>query len=46
VRLVPHKTNLMMVEGVGHDLGYGRRAKGKAVDLPQRIVSALLQLVS
>lgn len=45
VRLVPSKADLMIVEGVGHDLGYGRRARTKAKDLPHRIVSAFLKLL-
>jgi predicted alpha/beta-hydrolase family hydrolase len=45
VRLLPGKTDLMIVEGAGHDLGYGRRAKSKATDLPRRVVGAFLELL-
>lgn len=46
VRLVPAKTKLMIVEGAGHDLGYGRRARSKAAELPQHVAKALFELVS
>lgn len=36
LKLIPAKTQMMTVEGVGHDLGFSR--KMKFPDLPQRIV--------
>jgi hypothetical protein len=38
LRLVPAKTELMKVEGVGHDLGF--KGKSQRSELPAQIVSA------
>lgn len=43
--LIPSKPRLMIVEGAGHDLGYGRRARSKSADLPGRIREAFLAMV-
>lgn len=45
VRLVPTKPRLLIVEGAGHDLGFGRAAKKKAADLPQQIVRDFREVV-
>ncbi|HSE50161.1 MAG TPA: alpha/beta family hydrolase [Terriglobales bacterium] len=45
VKLVPGTPRLMIVEGAGHDLGYGKRAKSKSAELPQRIREAFLKMV-
>jgi predicted alpha/beta-hydrolase family hydrolase len=36
LRLIPEKTELMVAEGVGHDLGFSRKAK--AVQLPSNVL--------
>ena len=38
-KLIPAKTSLMVVEGVGHDLGF--KGKLRRDDLPQKIVTAM-----
>ena len=43
LRLVPAKPEVMIVDGAGHDLGYGKRAKSKAAELPQRICEEFLK---
>ena len=45
VKLVPTHPRLLIVEGAGHDLGFGRRARGKNNDLPQRIVTAFRDIL-
>lgn len=45
VRLVPTKPRLLVVEGAGHDLGFGRAVKKKSADLPQQIVCAFREVV-
>jgi predicted alpha/beta-hydrolase family hydrolase len=45
VQLVP-KHRLLIIDAVGHDLGYGRAAKKKSAELPQQILSAFRELVS
>jgi predicted alpha/beta-hydrolase family hydrolase len=45
VTLVPGTPRLMIVEGAGHDLGYGKRAKSKSAELPQRIREAFLKML-
>lgn len=39
LQLIPAATSLLVVEGVGHDLGYSRKAAAK-VDLPQTVLGA------
>lgn len=41
-RLIPAKTDLLVVEGVGHDLGF--RGKTKSEDLPHRVLEAFRAL--
>jgi len=36
--LIPAKTNLVRVEGAGHDLGF--KGKSKNLGLPQRVIAA------
>jgi uncharacterized protein len=40
LRLIPGRTSFLLVEGAGHDLGFGRRARAGMQDLPSRIVHA------
>lgn len=42
LRLIPAKTELMTVEGAGHDLGF--KGKAKAPELPARIVARFGQI--
>jgi hypothetical protein len=37
LRLVPAKTELMKVEGAGHDLGF--KGKARAIELPASILA-------
>jgi predicted alpha/beta-hydrolase family hydrolase len=46
VRLLPGKARLLVIEGVGHDLGFGRAAKKKRAELPKQIVGAFRGAVS
>ncbi len=43
LRLIPAKTELMEVEGAGHDLGF--KVKSKNNDLPERVVERFESLV-
>jgi predicted alpha/beta-hydrolase family hydrolase len=38
LRLIPAKTELMVVEGAGHDLGF--KGKARAQELPDRVITA------
>ncbi len=42
-KLIPASTSVVVVEGAGHDLGYGRKQAGQG--LPQRIGDAFTSLV-
>ena len=43
--LIPAAISLAVVEGAGHDLGYGRKASSRAqVDLPQTVLAAFRNL--
>ncbi len=44
LQLIPAETSLIVVDGVGHDLGYGRKASAKA-DLPQTVLGAFRNLL-
>jgi predicted alpha/beta-hydrolase family hydrolase len=46
VRMLPGKTRLLVIEGVGHDLGFGRAAKKKSAELPEQIVGAFREVVT
>ena len=45
VKLLPTKARLLIIDGVGHDLGFGRASKKKNADLPERIVTALRDIL-
>jgi len=45
-KLISAKTELLIVEGVGHDLGFGRKVASLAKDLPARVVEAFMQLAA
>jgi hypothetical protein len=40
LRLIPGKTELMVIDRAGHDLGFSKAARGAASDLPFRIATA------
>lgn len=40
LRLMPGKVSLLLIEGAGHDLGFGRKAKAGLQEVPQRIARA------
>jgi hypothetical protein len=40
LRLIPAPVSLLLIEGAGHDLGFGRRVRAGMKDVPQRIVRA------
>jgi len=43
---IPGRARLIIIEGVGHDLGFGRAAKkNKDAELPQQILTAFRELV-
>lgn len=45
LKLIPAATALVVVEGAGHDLGYGRKASSRAqADLPQTVLAAFRNL--
>src|SRR5262249_41951875 len=41
LRLIPGDPAFVVIEGAGHDLGYGRRLRGTMHEVPQRIVATL-----
>ncbi|HEX6502368.1 MAG TPA: alpha/beta fold hydrolase [Terriglobales bacterium] len=43
--LLPAKTQLLIVEGVGHDLGFSRKIAANAKELPGRVLNSFLELV-
>ncbi len=45
LRVIPAQVSLLLVEGCGHDLGFGRLARAGVQDLPQRIVRAFQELL-
>jgi predicted alpha/beta-hydrolase family hydrolase len=44
-RLIPARTELLRVDGVGHDLGFGRKIAASVKDLPGRMVTEFTKLV-
>src|ERR1700687_868990 len=44
LKMIPAKTQLMAIEGAGHDLGF--KGKARRQELPQEIVSAFTTLIS
>lgn len=43
--LLPAKTQLLIVEGVGHDLGFSRKIAPNAKELRVRVLNSFLELV-
>jgi uncharacterized protein len=43
LRLIPAPVAFLLIEGSGHDLGFGRRVRPGMADVPQRIVRAFLE---
>jgi len=46
LKLIPATVNFLLIEGAGHDLGFGRRVRSGMQDVPHRIVRSLLEMVS
>lgn len=44
VRLIPAPTSFLVIEGAGHDLGFGRRPRAAMQNVPARIVRAFQDL--
>lgn len=44
IKLIPGPTSLVVVDGVGHDLGYGRKKSSAASALPQTVLDAFRKL--
>ncbi len=44
IKLIPGPTALVVVDGVGHDLGYGRKKSAAASALPQTVLAAFRKL--
>jgi uncharacterized protein len=42
LRLIPAPVKFLLIEGAGHDLGFGRRMRPARQDVPERIVRAFL----
>jgi predicted alpha/beta-hydrolase family hydrolase len=45
LKTMPSKPTLLTIPGVGHDLGFGKRAQKKMEDLPQQILQAFTKKV-
>jgi hypothetical protein len=43
LRLIPAEVSFLLIEGAGHDLGFGRRVRAGMQDVPQRIAHAFRQ---
>jgi predicted alpha/beta-hydrolase family hydrolase len=46
LKLIPAPVKFLLIEGAGHDLGFGRRARASMQDVPDRIVRAFLGVTS
>jgi len=46
LKLIPATVKFLLIEGAGHDLGFGRRVRSGMQDVPHRIVRSLLEMVS
>jgi predicted alpha/beta-hydrolase family hydrolase len=46
LRLVPAPVSFLLIEGAGHDLGFGRRVGKGMQDVPLRIVRAFFEFQS
>jgi predicted alpha/beta-hydrolase family hydrolase len=44
-KLIPAKTELLVVEGVGHDLGHSRKIAPNARDLPMRVLKSFMNFL-
>jgi uncharacterized protein len=44
IKLIPAPVEFLLIDGAGHDLGFGRRVRAGMEDIPERIVSTLTQL--
>ena len=42
LKLIPGAVEFLLIEGAGHDLGFGKRVRPGMQDVPERIVRALL----
>jgi predicted alpha/beta-hydrolase family hydrolase len=42
LRLIPAPVKFLLIDGAGHDLGFGRRVRADMEDVPERIVRAFL----
>jgi hypothetical protein len=40
--LIPAPVKFLLIDGAGHDLGFGRRVRADMEDVPERIVRAFL----
>jgi len=45
LKLIPGRTPLLLIEGAGHDLGFGRRATTRGRGTPEKIAEAFRGLV-
>jgi len=46
LKLIPASVEFLLIEGAGHDLGFGRRVRNGMEDVPERIVRAFLAATS
>src|SRR3954468_14944274 len=46
LKLIPAPVKFLLIEGAGHDLGFGRRGRASMQDVPDRIVRAFLGVTS
>jgi len=42
IKLIPAPVRFLLIDGAGHDLGFGRRVRAGMQDVPERIVRAFL----
>jgi hypothetical protein len=45
LKLIPAKTSLLLLEGAGHDLGFGRQATARNQETPRKIADAFRALM-
>jgi Predicted hydrolase of the alpha/beta-hydrolase fold len=46
LKLIPAPVRFLLIEGAGHDLGFGKRVRAAMQDVPDRIVRAFLTATS
>ena len=46
LKLIPAPVSFLLIEGAGHDLGFGRRVRAGMQDVPERIARAFLAATS